>query len=119
MTRFPRSQVSPTAVRGRHQDPSPHQPQLQQRQESGRNLLQERNAAGGTTRAGGAVHLRVPVMLARETVTDRLTEELMMDTEVAELAWSVAVIIVESSEHTSTRKTTAVNSRVVVEVRLT
>ena len=58
-------------------------------------------------------------MLARETVTDLLTVELMMDTEVAELAWSVAAIIVESSELTSTRKTTAVNSRVVVEVTLT
>ena len=63
---------------------------------------------GGITKGRDVAPLRVPVMLARETVTDLLTVELMMDTEVAELVWSVAAIIVESSELTFTRKTTAV-----------
>ena len=58
-------------------------------------------------------------MLARVTVTDLLTAELTMDTGAVELVWSVAAITVESSELTSTRKTTAVNSPAVVEVRLT
>ena len=109
-----------TAVRGRAPDRDlPQQHQFQQQQESGRSRLQARSAVGGITRAGDAARQRVPVMLARETVTDLLTAELTMATEAVELAWSVAAITVESSELTSMRKTTAVNSLAVVEVRLT
>ena len=76
-----------------------------------------RSAVGGITRAGDAAPRRVPVMSGRATVTDLLTAELMMDTGAVELAWSVAAITADSSEPTSTRRTTAVNSRVGVEVR--
>ena len=89
-----------TAVRGRAPDRDlPQQHQFQQQQESGRSRLQVRSAVGGITRAGDAALQRVPVMLARETVTDLLTAELKMATEAVELAWSVAAITVESGVH--------------------
>ena len=109
-----------TAVRGRPHDPTfPRRPQLQQQEESGRSLLLGRSAAGGTIRAGGVVLQRVPVMLARATVTAPLTGELTMVTEAAGPGWSVAATTADSSGHTSMRRTTAVNSRAVEEVRLT
>ena len=59
-----------TAVRGRPQSPL-LLPDLSQA--SSWSLLQVRSAAGGTTTGRDAAPPRVPVLLARETVTDPVT----------------------------------------------
>ena len=108
-----------TAVRGRAPDPNLPQHRQVRWRECGRSLLQARSAADGTTRAGGAALQRVPVMSARATVTARLTADFTTATGAAGLVWCVAATTVGSSEPTSTRRTTAVNCPVVLEVRLT
>ena len=75
-----------------------------------------RNAVGGTTRAGDVALLRVPVMLARATVTDLVMEVSMTATEAARQGWCVGPTTVSSSVPTSTPRTTAVNTRTAVEV---
>ena len=52
-------------------------------------------------------------------MTALVTGELTMVTEAAGPDWSVAATTAGSSGHTSMRRTTAVNSRAVEEVRLT
>ena len=81
-------------------------------------LFKERNAAAGTTKAGGVVLPPVPAMSARETVTGRATEVNMMATEAAGRASSVGVTTASSLELTSIPKTTAVRDPMVAEVSL-
>ena len=54
-------------------------------------------------------------MLARETVTDLMTEVSMTVTEAARQDWCVGVTTVSSSVPTSTPRTTAANTRTAVE----
>ena len=54
-------------------------------------------------------------MLARETVTDLMTEVSMTVTEAAEQDWCAGVTTVSSSVPTSTPRTTAVNTQTAVE----
>ena len=74
-----------------------------------------RSAADGTTRGGDAAPQRVPVMLARETVTDLTMEVSMTATEAARADWCVGATTASSSAPTSTPRTTAVNTRTAVE----
>ena len=81
-------------------------------------LFKERNAAAGTTKAGGVVLPPVPAMSARETVTGRATEVNMTATEAAGRASSVGATTASSLELTSIPRTTAVRDPMVAEVSL-
>ena len=81
-------------------------------------LFKERNAAAGTTKAGGVVLPPVPAMSARETVTGRATEVNMTATEAAGRASSVGATTASSSELTSIPRTTAVRDPMGAEVSL-
>ena len=52
----------------------------------------------------------IPVMRARATVTDRVTEVSMMAMPAARVTWCAARTTVSSLELTTTRRTTAVRS---------
>ena len=102
-----------TAVRNPPQFNPSQQPRSYQG--SGWSHPKARSAAGGTTRAGGAAVLTVPVMSARATVTARMTGVSMTATEGAGLAWCAGATTASSSEPTSTRRTTAASTRTAVE----
>ena len=65
---------------------------------------------GGITKGRDVAPLRVPVMLARETVTGLVMEVSMMGTEAAWLDWCAGPTTVSSSVSTIMRKTTAVRN---------